>query len=184
MINNIIKLVFVTLILISNQVSAATVIWGSATTNVSVNDVFSLDVIGLGFNDIVDGGGVSFSYDASVLNVLSVSIDESVWDFGFVSTGTIDNVAGVVDGIMVNAWSPVTGDFSVASVTFQAVGNGVSGLLLSEDLFNPWASAGSLINPGYVDAVVTVSAVPVPAAVWLFASGIIGLLGLVKRKTS
>ncbi len=179
---NIIKVVFVTLILASTPLSAATVSWSAPTTNVNVNDVFSLNIIGSGFTTNVDGGGVNFLYDASVLNVMSVSIDESVWDF-LPDTGTINNVVGSVDDIMVNAFfNVITGDFNVASVTFQAVGTGTTGLLLSESFFNPWAVGGSLINPGYIDASVTVSAVPVPAAVWLFGSGLIGLIGLAKRK--
>ncbi len=181
---NIIKLVFVTLVFISGQLSAATVTWGPATTTVGVNNVFTMDVVGVGFTSNVDGGGINFSYNSSVLSVLSISIDEYVWDFGAgISTGTIDNVAGTVDGISVNAWSNVTGDFSIASVTFQAINEGTTGLLLSEWGFNPWASGGSAINPDFVDGQV-ISTVPVPAAVWLFGSGLLGLLGLAKRKTA
>lgn len=178
------KAVFVTLVLASNPLSAATISWSALTTNVTVNDIFMINIVGSGFTTNVDGGGISFTYDASVLNVLSVSVDEMVWDF-FPDVGTIDNTLGSVDDVMVNTWlNVVTGDFSVASVTFQAIGGGLSNLSLSESLFNPWAVGGNPINPDYIGASVDVSAVPVPAAVWLFGSGLISLIGLAKRKVA
>jgi hypothetical protein len=39
-------------------------------------------------------------------------------------------------------------------------------------------------NNNYALAGVSVSAVPVPAAVWLFASGILGLMGFSTRRKS
>ncbi len=178
-------IVFTALALLSTHASAATITWGTAPAFVGVNDTFTIDVVGLGFTTNVDGGGINISYDASVLNVLSVSIDETVWDLGStaIRTGTIDNVAGTVDGIMMNAWSDVTGDFVAASIVFEAVGSGNSSLLsISEFALNPWANAGSVLNPLFVDSLIDVSAVPVPAAVWLFGSGLIGLAGMVRRK--
>ena len=177
------KIVFLTLVLLSGHISAATITWGTSPASVGVDDIFTIDVIGTGFVSNIDGGGVNISYNASVLNVLSVSINEVVWDFGFgISSGTTDNVAGTVNGITMNAWSAVTGDFSVASIQMQAVGAGDSFLSLSEYGLNPWASGGALINPSFVDSSVTVSAVPVPAAVWLFGSGLIGLISIARKK--
>jgi len=37
-------------------------------------------------------------------------------------------------------------------------------------------------GPGYVISILSTSAVPVPAAVWLFGSGLIGLVGIGRRK--
>ncbi len=180
---NIKIIIAVITILFSGHLSAATITWSSSTTNVNVNDVFTIDITGTNFLSNVDGGGVNFSYDASVLNVVSISINESVWDLGAgISTGIIDNITGTVGGISVNAWSDVIGNFSVATITFQAISSGSSDLSLSEWGFNPWASNGNIINPDFVNA--TVQVVPVPAAIWLFGSGLIGLLGLSKRKTA
>lgn len=180
------KIVFLTLVLLSGHISASTITWGTAPALIGVNDVFTINVIGTGFVTNVDGGGVNISYNSSVLNVLSVSINEAVWDLGVgISSGTTDNVAGTVDGIMVNAWSAVTGDFSVASIQMQAIGAGDSYLSLSEYGLNPWASGGALINPSFVDSSISVEAaspVPVPAAVWLFGSGLIGLISIARKK--
>ena len=164
--------------------NAATITWGNVETNATLNDIFTVDIIGTGFIENVDGGGVNIGFDSSVLNVLSVSIDESVWDFGGtgISVGITDNATGTINGVMVNADSNVNGDFVVASIQFQVVGNGSSLLSLTEYALNPWASGGFAINPDFVNA--TFTTVPVPAAVWLFGSGFIGLISFVKRKKS
>ena len=44
--------------------------------------------------------------------------------------------------------------------------------------------AGGSVIPTEVDIDLTVSSVPVPAAVWLFGSGIVGLIGLARRKNN
>lgn len=46
--------------------------------------------------------------------------------------------------------------------------------------FNP---TGSAYNIGSIQTI-TVSAVPIPAAIWLFSSGLIGLIGLARRKVN
>jgi len=179
------KFIF-SLILLCGQASAATIGWSTAPSTINVNDTFSLNITGSGFTSNVDGGGVNISFDSSVLSVVSVSIDETVWDFGGagISTGATDNLAGTIDGIMVNTYGTVNGSFDVATILFQAIGSGSSALTLSEYALNPWASGGVLLNPDMVNSSVTViSSVPVPTAVWLLGSGLIGLLGVAKRKS-
>lgn len=176
-------ILLVTTLLFSHGSMAGTITWDSLTNPVSENAIFSLDIIGTGFGDIVDGGGVDFTFDPSVLQILSISIDAGVWDF-FPVTGTINNIAGTVNGIEVNAaLSTITGDFIVASVQFQTIGSpGTSSTLaLSEFIDNPWASGVSPITPlDFVNG--NVSVVPVPAAVWLFGSGLLALTALGRRK--
>ena len=185
---NVKKIITVISLLLSGHLSAATITWGASSTNVNVSDSFTLDIVGTGFTNNVDGGGVNFAFNSNVLNVTSISIDENVWNLGAgINTGIIDNVSGVVSGISVNAWDDVLGDFTMASVTFQAIGSGVSSLLMTEWGANPWAGGGSLLNPEFGAASVAVteipvSAVPIPAAIWLFGSGLIGLIGFAKRK--
>ncbi len=54
--------------------------------------------------------------------------------------------------------------------------------------FGDWQSgtnpAFSITDVTYVGASVNVSAVPVPAAVWLFGSGLIGMVGIARRRKS
>lgn len=178
------KIMILSLLLLSGQSFAATITTTGPST-VNLNDIFTVDIVGTGFVGNVDGGGVNLAFDQNVFNVLSVSIDESVWNFGStgISTGSIDNVTGTVDGIMVNTFADVSGDFVVATLEVQAVGLGDNSLFqLSALGINPWASSGSLINPSFSDSSISVSAVPVPAAIWLFGSGLIGIIGMARRK--
>ena len=183
---NLTKLFFIASFLLCHQVSAAIIEWSVSTSSVNVNDVFSINIIATGFTDNVDGGGVNISFDSSVINIQSISIDESVWDFGGlgISTGTIDNSVGTVDGIMVNTFGDVAGDFIVATVEVKAIAEGISDLSLTEYTLNPWASGGVAINPDYVNGTVEVSAVPLPAAIWLFGSGLLGLISVARRKVA
>ena len=58
-----------------------------------------------------------------------------------------------------------------------------NGLSNGVDSANSQLSSGdNLIQPYYASHLVRVSAVPVPAAVWLFGSGLIGLIGVARRK--
>ncbi len=175
------------LTLLCGQASAATISWGTAPATINVNDSFLLNITGSGFTSNVDGGGVNVSFDSSIFNVMSVSIDEVTWDFGGagISTGSIDNNVGTVEGIMVNTFGSVSGSFNVATIQFLAVGSGTSVLSLTEYALNPWASSGSPINPIMVNSSldVGITSVPVPAAIWFFGSGLLGLVGItgVKR---
>ncbi|MCW8831658.1 MAG: cohesin domain-containing protein, partial [Gammaproteobacteria bacterium] len=144
------------------HIQAATVTWSNTNNIVNENDSFSLDVVGRDFVGDVDGGGVNVNFDPSVVNVVSVTIDETVWNLGSNanSTGTINNTTGSVEGIMVNTFAYLTGDFIVATINFQVVGSAGSStdLILSELKKNPWASAGSRINPVFVDGSVSIPA--------------------------
>jgi hypothetical protein len=44
-------------------------------------------------------------------------------------------------------------------------------------------TTSSILPTSYVDATITISAVPVPPAVWLFASGLLGLVGVARRRS-
>ena len=84
-----------------------------------------------------------------------------------------------------NSWSPITGVFfddlgideiAIGTVYNGAIYNNGSNLMIAGN--RSINESGQLIST----ALVKVSTVPVPAAVWLFGSGLIGLIGLARRK--
>ena len=154
-------LFIIPLLFLSYCAQAATISWSSTNETVGKNATFALDIIGYDFVTDVNGGGANFTFDPNVINVVSVSIDESVWEFGSTgtNTGTIDNVAGTVNGIMVNTFKGVTGNFIVATVNFQTIGidGSSTDLTLSELTINPWASSGNMINPAFIHGNITVT---------------------------
>ena len=72
----------------------------------------------------------------------------------------------------------------MATIEFTAVGEGTTSLVLTDSTVNPWAGNGVPIHPSFLEGNLTVSAVPVPAAMWLFCSGLIGLASVAKRKVN
>lgn len=176
----------ITALAFSGYSQAATITWNTVSSTVNDGEIFTLNIIGTGFavGEDVEGGDLNLLFDPTVLNVLSVSVDP-VWSF-ISDAGTIDNVAGSVFGIKAYSFASVTENFAIASIQFQTVGIGGSNsaLLLSEPALFPWASAGFAINPTFVDGdvAIAVAPVPVPAAVWLFGSGLLGLVGVARKK--
>jgi len=104
----------------------------------------------------------SYSWTGGTTNSLSY-IEESMFD--------------AVDGQLMTIDSPTQWDVSlfyssIAAATMDGDGNGIPGIEIT-DTFWP---ADTVID-------IQLQAVPVPAAVWLFASGLFGLLGIAfKRK--
>jgi len=169
---------------LSSIAQAATVSFASTPVNVVTGQTFTLDLVGTDFNNgTLDGGGLNIGFDSSVITVTSVSVNTVDWEF-FSTDGTIDNSGGSVNGITFNSFETRTGNLLFATVEFLAVGEGSSALSLSEFNLNPFASGGSAYTGLAFDQLgsVNVSAVPVPAAAWLFGSALVGLAGVKRRK--
>jgi hypothetical protein len=165
--------------------------WSPADSSVGSGSTFDLQILGsyLGPATLA-GGALDLQFDRTVLNVVSVLVNPAVGDF-VTSAGVIDNAAGRVDSIAFASFFGVSGSFTLATVKFQAVGPGSSALLLSDanDAVYPWTNydlgvspAGDTVTPQFSAASVTV--VPVPAGIWLLATGVmgIGIRGASSRK--
>ena len=163
-----------------NSAQALTV--SAEDTTALLNDNFSISITGFEPNTIVDGGGLNISFDASILQVNSVTIDTTVWNF-YDSVGAIDNTSGSISEVRFLTFGSPTNLFDIVSIDFTAIGSGTTVIGLSEDALNPFVTTGGVI-PGdlsFDNGLVTISAVPIPAAAWLFGSALMGLAG-VKRK--
>jgi hypothetical protein len=148
---------------------------------VALGDVFSVEIQGVDFVPIV-GGGLDLSFSAGMLELLSVEIDPT-WDF-FSTPGDIDNDAGTLTGMSFNIWGQMSGDFTIATLLFQAsaTGSAVIGLSTSDDW--PFATiAGQIAPVTLVGSYVQISSpIPEPAAWLMMLSGVGGLLGLMAKR--
>jgi hypothetical protein len=169
------------IVFLMQTLEAATIQTDPSYTRVNIGDAFTIDIVGLDFPE-TQGGGFTLIYDPNMLNVINVSIDEAqFWTF-VNDNGVIDNESGVLSEVNVSEFPGIIGDFTIATIEFLAVGYGTSRFRLTESTGNPWASNGTEISPALMNDNL-VQVVPIPAAVWLFGSGLLGLIGAFMRRT-
>ena len=160
-------------------VQAGSILFQPTPVSVQAGASFSVDLVGQGFAEVVDGGGLSFSFDAALLQVTGVSVDAGTWDF-FTANGSIDNVTGLVSEIQFAAVQTVTGAFSIATISMQALAAGVTDLVLSESTENPFASDGGLLAVTLMDGSVDIAEAAAPAP-WLLLLGGLAAVARVRR---
>jgi hypothetical protein len=80
--------------------------------------------------------------------------------------------------LALNADPAVWTSFSFSGTTGPDVSGGVTLQLTA----TTGGATGSLADIFYDNIVIDVTAVPIPAAVWLFGSGLVGLVGVARRK--
>jgi len=166
-----------------------------ATTNVAVNDPFSLTVEGSGFDLGMSSGGVVLSWNenniqlTSTINDITASLPSGMLDFGSsLSAADVNgNRTATISAGGFSNYADGSGFFSFATLNFLAVPPpSVSTLVVSASTFGGWQDGQAFAQPVTIDAFnsasIHVNAVPVPAAAWLFGSGLIGLVGIARRK--
>lgn len=151
-----------------------------------------------GFGLVAPGESVIFTESNAAIFRLAWGLDASVKVLGDVSNnlGRNDeiNIYGAFDGATFPVvdlltygdedfpGSPRTKDISANPMSMAALGANDPTQWVSSavgDAFGSWTSlSGDVGNPG------SYSAVPVPAAAWLFGSALFGLLGLRRRATA
>ena len=157
---------------LSTAVQAATVSFLPAQQNVVIGNSFSLDIMGdFSLAETLDGGGLNLDFSSSLLNVTNVTVNTGLFEL-FSDPGTIDNNLGTVSDVIFNTFSSnASGQFLIATVDFTAVGIGLGELLLSESTLNPFSSQGMPLDVQFQNASIQVTAVPLPAALWLMLTG-------------
>lgn len=126
----------------------------SAALDVNVGSAFTLDVE-LDAFPVTEGGGVNVGYSPEVLQVKTVLINSETWDF-VTQPGYIDNSSGLVSNVLVSSYQGVKDKAVIATITFDAIAAGNSVITLSESTVNPFASAGTKVNPQFVSSHVIV----------------------------
>ena len=165
----------------SAQANTVSVLPASQTVN--IGDVFAVDIVGTGFTTPLDAGGINLSFDLSVLSPVLASPPDYA-TFGSSWTTSFQPVlnGNTLEDIFFFADTAPSGDFNIVTLWFEAIGTGSSVIDITESQLNPFAGAGGALSVKLVDGNVTVSTVPVPAAAWLFGSGMLGLGAIARRK--
>lgn len=110
------------------------------------------------------------------------TIGEQPWNFDNFGAGAPNATNTWETGTSTNRNQGLTPGFTLTGSALVAAGADWTGQLVSAgNIGTAWGS--SFQNTQYSEVFnVTVSAVPVPAAVWLFGSGLLGLVGVARRR--
>lgn len=127
----------------------------SSEINVYEGETFTLDIT---VNDFTtsEGGSVTLLFDPTLVQVVKVDVDSSVWDF-VNKNGQINNVGGSVSDIIFSSYQGVSGDAKVATIEFKSINNGTSEIILKESSANPFASNGLEMVVSFKSASVVVN---------------------------
>ena len=137
---------------------------------------------------LTGGAAVTVSYDAySPLQTVDINAGTQVGKVVFIAelftertgdNGAVNQILQGAPNFLGEGW--VHYEFN----TFLAAdaGGGVSLLFKADCGANPTCRFDAVIDNVSIITDVTVPQVPVPAAVWLFGSGLLGLIGVAKRK--
>lgn len=168
------------LLLSCNGVALATTVgFNPDLKAVTMGDTFTVDIVGSNFTELA-GGVIDLGFDSTLLTVVSVAVKSALFDF--LPDGGGPAVGNTWPGIGFDTFvnDPATGTFTIATMTLTAASAGSPSLTIlgSSQFF----SATAQITPTLLEGTVNISAIPIPAAVWLFSSGLLSLLGISRRK--
>jgi hypothetical protein len=183
---------------IANAASAATISLDPTTQTVATGDTLSISVLATEFPTVgTVGGGITLNWDPTILS-LNTTLTDAIVD-GAINTGFTDvlafsSVPGQLDiAAAVNIVAPGagtgTGAFTFLNLSFTALAPPGTAVSVALGQFGDWQdfAGNSIVGVIYNSASVTVTpnaVVPVPAAAWLFASGLLGLVGVARRRTA
>lgn len=138
------------------------------------------------------GGGLNISWDASILQLTAVQ-SLFVGDNFFGANGSVSTSNGIstLEGLSVSSFMDGTGaaNFDIAKLSFTFVGPGTSALDLiigGIEGRDVWADGSGLIDvkPNGVGGTITVSGVPLPPALLLFGSSLLGMVSFSRRRSA
>lgn len=179
---------------ISAQAATFSMSFSPSNTSVGLGVAFTVDVFGSYTADVngadqLLGGAIDVLFDESILQINSVTINAPT-DIAS-NVGTLDNSSGNGGAYDLGfaSFSGIDqgdGAVSYATLEFETVGSGTSTLELqnANNLAFDWTNSDlNTVDLSFVNGFVTVFApVPLPAASWFFASGLIGLFQISRKK--
>jgi hypothetical protein len=178
--------------------SAASIYMNPSSPVVADGASFAIDILASGLPAGTSGGALDITWstaDMTLDYVYLATTDPAdngggmypgAWDpVSSFFTGIDAIVPGAISGLYVGSLAGISGDQPIAQLHFT-LGTGVSDAVITlaeAAVGGMWAATGGVFYPTYTGATVnSTSAVPVPAALWLFGSGLIGLAGVARRR--
>lgn len=131
----------------------STVSLSSSKVSVDDGEFFTLDVTASDLA-VSEGGAVSLSFDPALVQVSSVNVDSSTWNF-VNQNGSVDNVKGTISDIVFSSYQGVSGDAVLATIEFKSINKGASSIAVTASDVNPFASNGEVLNVLFETANVT-----------------------------
>jgi len=152
----------------------------------------------IGFTGTYIHNGSTLADATAIISTSSVEVTGVVTG-SFADEGIADGTAATYSGFTFNPTGPVADLWSVGSFTFDLTSMVVefqssSTLLMSgsgvvsstdanlEDSFMEWTFSANQAGGNLNSSSSAEAAVPVPAAVWLFGSGLLGLVGVARGR--
>jgi len=185
---NVIKLVFACFALLSTASVYAATITGSFGVADPVNDPNEEATGGLGI-DMSDVTTLDFGAGIQATIASGTFLATTIVDESITGTGGVLNLSGLPVGgikgfLSIGGWEF---DLKTLSIDKQLAGTlelSGTGMVYSDSVagFTPTQANWSFSAVSRSTYSMTVTAVPVPAAVWLFGSGLLGLVGVARRK--
>ena len=173
-----------------SPVHAASVSFSDTAVTANVGDTITIDILMDFTGDPTLGGGTDIFYDDSVLSFQSFSFGTTTLTLDGAFSRLPDDLPNKLEGMAFGNFGGLSGPGTVGTLTFQAIAVGDITLTMA-DTSNALAGGAftSAISYGpqsvsFGSSEVSITNVPVPAAVWLLVSGLLGLTGVArKRKT-
>jgi hypothetical protein len=144
-------------------------------SSVQVGASLSVDLLA-NIPDPVLGWGLDVNYDTSIISRTGVTVGPQ-WSPATAADG--DGLAGLAFPL------PISGDnVLLATLSFDALAQGSTALEASATL-GDLTEGFALASGGFAEVIYTpgsAAVVPIPAAAWLFGSGLLALVGIARRK--
>lgn len=139
------------------------------------------------------GGSLDIFYDPAIMSFVSFdfSTNDLTLDLGFSRVPDVISLNKLEELAFSGGIGGITGPVTVGTLVFQTIARGDFTLSMA-DTTNIIAGSrfisatdfftNQTVIYGMADVSVGASVVPVPSAIWLFASGLVGLVGVSTRR--